>query len=60
MPGSKFAAFWRIFVPGSNLPLCEIPTRSPTILIPPGGTVCSGHTDQEFRERQLISQERRN
>jgi len=27
--GSKFAAFWRIFVPGSNLPLREIPTRSP-------------------------------
>jgi len=36
VPGSKFAAFWRIFVPGSNLPLGEIPTRSPTILIPPG------------------------
>jgi len=29
VPGSKFAAFWRIFVPGSNLPLREIPTRCP-------------------------------
>jgi len=29
VPGSKFAAFWRIFVPGSSLPLRETPTRSP-------------------------------
>jgi len=29
LTGSKFAAFWRIFVPGSNLPLRETPTRSP-------------------------------
>jgi len=36
VPGSKFAAFWRIFVPGSNLPLREIPTRFPSIFIPPG------------------------
>jgi len=28
VPGSKFAAFWRIFVPGSNLPLRETPARS--------------------------------
>jgi len=27
VPGSKFAAFWRIFVPGSNLPLRETPPR---------------------------------
>jgi len=33
--GSKFAVFWRIFVPGSSLPLREIPTRFPAI-IPPG------------------------
>jgi len=36
VPGSKFAVFWRIFVPGSNLPLREIPTRFPAIFIPPG------------------------
>jgi len=29
VPGSKFAAFWRIFVPGSSLPLRETPTRFP-------------------------------
>jgi len=29
VPGSKFAAFWRIFVPGSSLPLYEIPARFP-------------------------------
>jgi len=38
VPGSKLAAFWRIFVPGSSLPLREMPTSFPTILIPPGET----------------------
>jgi len=33
VPGSKFAVLWRIFVPGSNLPHREIPTRFPAIVI---------------------------
>jgi len=41
VPGSKFAAFWRIFVPGSCLPLRKIPTRFPGSTFIPLG--CGPH-----------------
>jgi len=39
VPGSKFAAFWRIFVHGSSLPLREIPTRFSSRRAPHAPTV---------------------